>query len=276
MRLTGVGLCLSSLLVVGLGLGWPAVSNPDTGAASLHQAPAAQPTAFLTPTPGPDGRIIYTVQEGDTLWSIAAIAGIGLDELMAINHLEPGDYINPGMRLELGLGGPVVPTLEPGGPPTATPIPLTATPVFGTGQICVLLFLDENGNARREEAEPALAGGQVNVVSVAGVLVGEHTTDDTPEGYCFPDLPNGDYNVSAGVPANHNPTASTNLPVHLEPGDTKYVEFGAQAATADGGGPGGGTRSTVLGLVGLFLLVAAGGLGYYAARLGRTNRFGGR
>jgi hypothetical protein len=275
MRLTGIGVCLSSLVVVGLGLGWPAVSNPDTGAASLHQAPVAQPTAFLTPTPGPDGKIIYIVQEGDTLFDIAAIAGISVDELMAVNHLE-SYIIIPGMRLELGLGGPVVSTLEPGGPLSATPIPPTATPVFGTGQICVLLFLDENGNARREEAEPALAGGQVNVVSVAGVLVGEHTTDDTAEGYCFPDLPNGDYNVSAGVPANHNPTTSTNLPAHLEPGDTKYVEFGAQAATADGGGPGGGTRSTVLGLVGVFLLVAAGALGYYAARLGRTNRFGGR
>ncbi len=276
MRLTGVGLCLSSLLVVGLGFGWPALWNPDPGAASLRQAPAAQPTAFLTPTPGPDGRIIYTVQEGDTLWSIAAIAGISLEELMAINHLEAGDYITPGQRLELGLGGPVMPTTGPGGPPTATPIPPTATPVFGTGQICVLLFLDENGNARREETEPALAGGQVNIVSVAGVLVGEHTTDDAAEGYCFPDLPNGDYNVSAGVPANYNPTASTNLPVHLEPGDTKYVEFGAQAVTQEGGGPGGNTRSTVLGLVGVFLLVAAGGLGYYAARLGRANRFAGR
>ena len=36
-------------------------------------APEPQYTPIATPTPGPDGRIIYIGQEGDTLWRISAI-----------------------------------------------------------------------------------------------------------------------------------------------------------------------------------------------------------
>ncbi len=34
---------------------------------------AAQGTGFVTPTPGPDGKIIYIVQQDDALWTIAAL-----------------------------------------------------------------------------------------------------------------------------------------------------------------------------------------------------------
>ena len=64
--------------------------------------PDAQPTPFLTPTPGPDGKIVYIVQEGDTLWRIAAIADISIEELMTRNGIQTGDYISPGMELDLG------------------------------------------------------------------------------------------------------------------------------------------------------------------------------
>ncbi len=33
-------------------------------------APPLQATDFATPTPGPDGKIIYIVQPGDSLWRI--------------------------------------------------------------------------------------------------------------------------------------------------------------------------------------------------------------
>ena len=50
-------------------------------------APKAQQTVFPTPTPGPDGRIIYIVQPGDTLWRVSAITGVPLDELRGLNNL---------------------------------------------------------------------------------------------------------------------------------------------------------------------------------------------
>lgn len=259
-------LCIINSVALGIVLIKPA-------SASLHAMPPNQPTPFLTPTPGPDGRIIYIVQKDDTLWRIAALAGITVDELMSRNGIQPGDYITPGMELELGFGGPAVPTEVPGAEPTETPIPSSPTPIIGTGEICVLLYLDENGNAQLDEGEGPLAGGQISVADVSGALAGEYTTDIDPEGYCFSDLMYGDYNVSAAVPPDHNATMGMNVPVRLEPGDIKHVAFGAQPSSAARGilGVVGSDRSTVMGLVGVILLLAGGLLGFYASRIGRRT-----
>jgi hypothetical protein len=231
---------------------------------------AAQGTGFATPTPGPDGRIIYVVQEGDALWTIAALSGKSVEELMALNGIQPGDYLSPGMELLLGVAGPTQPTAAPQAQSTATRPALTPTPVFGTGEICVVLFQDANGNARLDTGETALPGGQISVAEPSGVVAGEHTTDATAEGHCFQGLLNGDYNVSAAAPQDHNPTTAMNVPVRLMPGEIKYIEFGAQASGAIGGGAG-VSRSTVLGIFGVGLLLAAGALGYFAARYNRRT-----
>jgi LysM repeat protein len=243
------------------------------------ERPPAQPTAFPTPTPGPDGRIVYIVQQDDTLWRIAAIAGLSLEELMALNGIQPGDFLTPGTELFLGSAGPQGAQGD-GGDVQAEPteIPLTPTPNVGTGDICVLLFEDFNGNGRLEEDEPALAGGQISVVALTGDLVGDYTTEVldlelTPSGYCFEELSNGDYNVSAAAPPNYNATTGLNVPVTLGPGEIQYLQFGAQPGSAIGGendGSGGG-RSALLGVVGLVLLAAAGGLAYYASRMSRRK-----
>lgn len=261
-----------------LGLGLIAVLGLTIGVGSARAEPGlgppAQPTSFPTPTPGPDGRIIYIVQPGDSPWRIAAIAGMTVEELMAMNGMLPDDFITPGMQLVLGLGGPAVstssaPTVEPA--PTGPPV--TPTPIFGTGEICVLLFVDTNGNARLDASEVPLPEGRVTVVNVAGQVAGEATTDETPEGHCFADLQNDEYNVSAAVPPGYNPTTSMSLPLRLAPGEIKYVEFGAQASGALGGPVSAEeqARSTLLGILGVGLVLAAGGLGYYASRLNRRT-----
>jgi LysM repeat protein len=247
--------------------------------ADTDARPLAQPTPFLTPTPRADGRIVYVVQEDDTLWRIAAIAGLTLEELMALNGIQPGDFLTPGTELFLGSASLVGGTGEGEGLQTEpTEIPLTPTPIVGTGDICVLLFEDLNGNGSLEEDEPALPGGQVSVVALTGDLVGEYTTEAldleiNPDGYCFEELINGDYNVSAAVPANYNPTTGLNVPVLINPGEIKYLQFGAQPSSALGGSNGaqGGGRSTLLGVVGLAFLAAAGGLAYYASRMSRRR-----
>ncbi|HKY84738.1 MAG TPA: LysM peptidoglycan-binding domain-containing protein [Anaerolineales bacterium] len=232
---------------------------------------AANAAAFTTPTPGPDGKIIYIVQEGDDLWTIAALIGKSVEELMALNGIQPGDYITPGMELVLGSAGPVLPTAAPEARPTITLFPVTPTPVFGTGEICILLFLDVNGNARLDAGETALPGGQISIAEPSGVVAGEDTTSDDPAGRCFEGLLNGDYNVSAAAPQDHNPTTSMNIPLRLAPGEIKYIEFGAQASAALGGGVSASARSTVLGVIGIVLLLGAGGLAYFATRYGRRT-----
>ena len=239
----------------------PAFANsaPEARAALL------QPTPFQTPTPNADGAILYTVVDGDSLWRIAAIAEISVEELMALNGIQSGDFISPGMELVLG-------SLAATPIPVASPTPtIQAGPLVGTGDICVLLFTDDNGNARLDEDELPLQEGQVSVVDRDGRVQGEHTTDDNPEGFCFLELEDGDYNVSGAVPPNYNPTTSMNVPVRLAPGDTKFVQFGGQPSAAilqirgseDEG-------STLLGVLGLSLLAAAGIVGFYAVRAGRT------
>ncbi|GMR10480.1 MAG: hypothetical protein BMS9Abin28_1301 [Anaerolineae bacterium] len=224
-----------------------------------------QPTPFLTPTPNADGAILYIVLDGDSLWRIAAIAEISVEELMALNGIQSGDIISPGMELVLGS---IAATRVP--PPSPTPT-LQTGPLVGAGDICVLLFTDDNGNARLDEQELPLPEGQVTVVDRDGSVQGDHTTDDNPEGFCFSDLEDGDYNVSGAVPPNYNPTTSMNVPVRLAPGDVKFVQFGGQPSAAILQIRGSENEgSTLLGVLGLSLLAAAGIVGYYAVRAGRT------
>jgi hypothetical protein len=245
----------------------------EVGAAGEPPSRQAQPTPFLTPTPGPDGQIVYIVQEGDTPWRIAAIAGITLEQLYALNGLQSQDFITPGMRLTLGFAGPVQPTAAPGGEGSPTPPEPTPTAAAGSGEICVLLFQDLNGNARLDEGEPALSGGRISVAQVSGAVVGEIASGAELEGYCFPEIDPGDYNVSAAIPDGYFPTTGMNAPIRVAPGDVQYVQFGAQASAAINGSMSGGSgeRSTFLGIVGMALLLIAGGLGYYAAQLNRRT-----
>jgi hypothetical protein len=256
------------IALAGAALLWPS----SRVAARPGAAPPAQPTSFPTPTPGPDGRILYTVQPGDSLWRIAAIAGRSVEELAALNGMLVDDFLSPGMVLVLGLGGPVAPTAAPI-TPAATQVAPTATPLFGTGEVCVLLFVDANGNARLDEGELPLPDGRVTIVDIGGFVAGEHTTDETPEGHCFAGLENTDYNVSAAVPPGYNPTTAMSLPLRLQPGEVKSVEFAAQPGGALQGDipPEERARSTALGILGVVLVAGAGALAYYASRLGRRT-----
>ncbi len=271
MRIGRIHLALTAVLLAGV-LSLEAFAVSASRAGELD--PAAQPmTPFPTPTPQADGRIIYIVQEGDNLWRIAAIIGMTVEDLAALNGMDVDEGLRIGQELLLGQSGPALPTEPIGGSPTPTGIPATPTPIFGTGEICVLVFLDQNGNARVDEGELPLVGGQVSVVDLLGVVFGEHTTDDNPEGHCFEEIENGDYTVSAAVPPDYNSTTAMNIAINLEPGDIKHVEFGAQRSGQSGTSPvdDQGGRSTLLGAVGLVILIAAGLLGYYAWRLNRQT-----
>ncbi len=126
-------------------------------------APEPQYTPIATPTPGPDGRIIYIVEVGDTLWRISAITGISLDELRRLNDLAEDDIIQVGDRLLLGLGGPSEIPSTAGPPPTPTSEVPTVTPSIGTGVLCVSVFLDANGDALRQDDELDLEGSAISI-----------------------------------------------------------------------------------------------------------------
>ncbi len=270
-------LCGLALLVAFFGLTFSAQASPQT-----------QLSQFATPTPGPDGRIIYIVQPGDTCISISLKTGLPLETMLGQNPEMSCDPLVVGFQIFLGVGGPSSFTPTPGPSPTPTIAPPLPTPFSGTTEVCVLLFDDVNGDALRQETEFGLAGGQVSVTDVNGAYSNaQPTTSDIdldtlePLRTCFSDVPEGTFNISVAPPDQYNPT--TIMTYHLEviAGDQAFVDFGAQTrvgqVTDPGTAPTEAGNSPTLGILGGLLLLGGLGMGWYALRLRQTpKKFGGR
>lgn len=245
---------------------------PATFAASASSAP--QGVQYATPTPQPDGRIIYIVQAGDNCTRIQLLTGVTVDELRTLNNLDADCTLSEGQQLLLGLGGPAAVTPTDGPSPTPTAILPTPTPFFGNGEICVMLYDDLNGNAIREpDTELPIPGG---AVSVTGSDVAYSTTKDTSEGItetdyqgvCFPDAPEGNYTISMAIPDGYNATMVLNTELALQAGAIVYVSFGAQSqATSNAIDPTNEGGSPIMGIVGISLLLGGAGLAFYANRI---------
>jgi hypothetical protein len=239
-------------------------------------SPSAQ-VQFPSPTPGPDGRIIYVVQAGDSCFRIEALYGISVDQLRGLNpQLDENCTLIVGDELMLGIGGPAALSPTPGPSPTPEPPTATPAPPTGTTEICVLLYYDVNGDALRQETEVGIAGGAVSVGNSAGTFSETKSTvseidPDTlePVQTCFTDVPEGEYNVSVAVPDNYNPTMELSNTFSIKAGDRAFVDFGAQSQTetlAETAPENGGNSRTspIFGILGGLLLLGGLGLGWYA------------
>ncbi len=261
-------LTLVSLLLLGLWL-------PANAAPGMQQA-------IPTATPGADGRIIYVVKPGDSCIGVAAIYRITQEQLRQLNaNLDENCTLVEGQELLMGVVSVVLtPTLgSPAAPGTPT---VTPTPLSGTTEVCVLLFDDINGNALREETEPAVSGGAVSLTENNGKYSAALDTivpvdPEAYQGICFSDIPEGNYNITVGIPDNYNPTIELNYSLDVNAGDLAFVDFGIQsqdvvvdpgAAEENNGSSG---RSVALGFLGAFFLLGGAGLGYYAWRSGRPE-----
>src|SRR5919106_1367376 len=140
------------------------VAHPFTGLSAAHAAPDAQ---FVTATPGPDGRIMYTVVEGDSCLQVALLHGITVQQLRQFNNrLDEDCTLTVGQQLVVGLAQAEAPTAGPA--PTLPSPTATVTPVRGTTEVCVLLFNDMNGDAVRQETELGIEGGAVSLTNLNG------------------------------------------------------------------------------------------------------------
>jgi hypothetical protein len=234
--------------------------------------PASASPAFQTvpsPTPGADGQIIYIVKAGETCTQIEAMFGITDVFLRTANVLDTNCDLREGQRLTIGVGGPSVASPTPGSTPTPTLAPATPTPeVGGSAQVCVLVYNDLNGDGLRQGTEVAIAGAAVSLTGVDGPYSQSLTTavnsdPNAYQGMCFTNVPRGKYTVSAAAPENYNPTINFTSNVEVAPGDTAYVDFGAQlkttVATSQPKGP-----SPLFGIIGALFLLGGIGLGVYA------------
>lgn len=260
-------LTLISLMLFGLWL-------PANAAPNLQQV-------IPTATPGVDGRILYIVQPGDSCFRVAAIHGISVDQLRQLNsRLDENCSLIEGQELLIGIislaGTPTAGPSPTPAPPTASPTPFT-----GTTEICVLLFNDINGNALREETEPAVDGGAVSVTENNGEYSAAQDTvipadPEAYQGICFSNVPEGSYTISVGVPDTYNPTMDLKYSLDVNAGDRAAVDFGIQSR-AGGIGTDEETAeeppatSPIFGILGGLLLLGGAGLGYYAWRSGKPE-----
>lgn len=187
---------------------WDAASLTEGAAAPANTAAPTQPpaptlrvipTKFPTPTPNAEGKIIYTVQPGNTIIDICGVIGRGsdpscVDDILKWNGISNPKGIYVGQQLIIGqTGAPPPPTAttpptevpaatEAGGQPTTDPNaqpttdpnaqPTTdpnAQPTAAVGQpteaaggqasICVTLYNDANGNGVYDGAGEGLVAG---------------------------------------------------------------------------------------------------------------------
>ena len=243
--------------------------------------PASQVQAqgvYQTPTPRPDGRIMYIVKSGDTCLSIYLLTGVSMDQIRKLNNLDSSCPLLAGVELLLGMAVSVDAKATQGPSPTPTsPLP-SPTPFRGTGQVCILLFDDVNGNALREAAEVTLTGGAISLADRTGKVSLTAQTSNAADPICFKDLSEGDYNISVAVPNGYNPTTGMNYSLQLSAGDEAVLDFGAQVsskapaasenstAPASAASAAGEPRSPVLGILGGVLLLGGVGLGIYVLR----------
>ncbi len=244
-----------------------------------NAAPTMQQIA--TPTAGPDGRVLYIAQPGDTCTRIAALNSITIEELRRLNSkLDENCTIVAGQEYLIALisveGTPTAGPSPTPAPPTASPTPFT-----GTTEICVLLFDDVNGDSLRQETEPAVANGAISVTEINGEYSAAQKTlipsDPTAyQGICFLDVPEGSYNVTVGIPDNYNATMNLSSSLDVKAGDRAFVDFGVQSKDVVAnpnaqGTPNAPTKTPWLGILGTIFLLGGAGLGYYAWRSGKPE-----
>ncbi len=210
----------------------PTASEPVTAAATVAPAATEGATSFPTlpppwvsPTPNAEGAIVVIVQPGESLWVIAARAGLTLPDLMALNNLSESAIINPGDALIVGYVTPVAvtPEVTPTAQQPPTPRP-TATPAAAT--ICLSAFDDLNRDGIHDPGEPLRAGVAFTIYNTAAV-VANYITDGRSEPKCLDGLAPGEYRVARSIAPGETLTTAGDWSLNLSGGGELHQAFGS-------------------------------------------------
>jgi hypothetical protein len=186
-----------------------------------------------TSTPDAEGNIFVVVQPNDSLWAIAARAGIPLAELLALNNLTEASIIAPGDLLLIGRVDPPATATQsvppsptatrPPPPPTATAVPPPPT------TICLKAFADLNRDGQHNAGEPFKAAVAFTIYTQQAI-VGNYVTDGVSEPYCLENLAPGDYNITRSIGQGETLTTQGEWTISLAPGNVVELAFGSYTA----------------------------------------------
>ena len=229
-------------------------------------APVVDPSVRFasgpTPTPNAEGLILVEVLPGDTLWSIAARAGISLDQVLTFNNLTASSFINPGQFLVIGDGSPsAAPTPEPEEAaaeeeapaaeeaaaeeasaveevaqvveeptPVPTPVEVVAEvvePEAIGASVCLRAFTDANADGFYSPDEQ-LAKGVAITIAKDQTMVSNYITTGESEPYCIEGLDAGNYRISRSFVTNEVATTGSDWAVVLVDGALIDIDFGSR------------------------------------------------
>ena len=165
--------------------------------------PSPTPLPLPTATPAP---YVYVVQEGDTMYSIAAVYGLTLEELVAANDLADPSLIRPGDELIIpGMAAPTPaqPLEATAVPPTAIPRPVMPTATPAGPPVFEIAGVLGAGNLEAEAVRIRNQGGPAS-------LEGWSLSDSTGNEFVFPRLV-----LFPGVELTIHTIGGISTPTHL-------------------------------------------------------------
>jgi LysM repeat protein len=241
-------------------------ASGDSGGNDPAPAPAASYIPGPTPTPDAEGIIYVEVQAGDSVWAIAARAGISLSDFLELNELSQDVVIRPGELFIIGFGDPPGKELEeaeetenelvadeeaqstsqgdPAGeessslpeidPDLADPADsaesasvVTLSSKEITGAtICLMAYDDPNQNGVRDGGE-SLRPAVAFTISDGQSVVSNYVTDGESEPFCIKGLPEGSYRVTRSGRPEEIMTTPGDRAVSVADNSSMSLEFGS-------------------------------------------------
>jgi uncharacterized protein YkwD len=109
---------------------WP----PGATALPNEEATESLPAVswVIQDTPLPDGSIMHVVRQGEALWSIAAIYGMTVEQVLELNQMSANGILHPNDRLTIRLADTATPIIRPTYHLTRTPMPSSTHLLGGT------------------------------------------------------------------------------------------------------------------------------------------------
>jgi hypothetical protein len=201
----------------------------EPAAASATPDPFGQVAPWISPTPDSTGTITIVVQPNESLWAIAARAGLSLAELLALNGLTENDVIRPGDVVVIGYGTPNAGflTVEEQTPTATLPPPtLRPTQPRPSAAICISAFEDHDEDMVRDTGEPLRAGVAFTIFNDT-VVVANYITDGLTEPKCIEGLAPGRYSVTRSISPGEMLTTDGNWALTLTAGSLLQQDFGS-------------------------------------------------